>query len=120
VKPEEKARANIDALLKDAGWVLQDYEQLNRGAGMGVVVREFPLKEGFAVMIDFVACGTGSRLRIRIFALNLVRTSSVMALPNSSPAPREEAKTSWTALAGSFQSSSSRKGLSRCRLSVCA
>lgn len=42
--PEEKARQNIDRLLKAAGWKVQDYKELNLGAGLGVAVREVPLK----------------------------------------------------------------------------
>ncbi len=48
VKPEEKARKVIDELLTDAGWTVQDWEELNLGASLGVAVREFPLKSGFA------------------------------------------------------------------------
>ena len=48
VKPEEKAREVIDQLLIDAGWAVQDYKELNLSASLGVAVREFPLKSGFA------------------------------------------------------------------------
>ena len=49
LKPEEEARKKIDALLEKAGWLIQDYKDLNLGAGSGVAVREFPLKgAGFA------------------------------------------------------------------------
>jgi type I restriction enzyme R subunit len=48
VKPEEKARQRIDALLEAAGWSVQDRSQLNLGASLGVAVREFPLESGFA------------------------------------------------------------------------
>jgi type I restriction enzyme R subunit len=46
--PEEQARKRIDAQLTSAGWLLQDYRDLNIGAGLGVAVREFPLKTGEA------------------------------------------------------------------------
>jgi type I restriction enzyme R subunit len=46
--PEELARKNIDALLESAGWHVQDYARLNLGASLGVAVREFPLRTGFA------------------------------------------------------------------------
>jgi len=46
MKPEEKARQNIDQLLEQAGWKVQDYRELNLGASLGVAVREFPLKSG--------------------------------------------------------------------------
>jgi len=54
VKPEEKARQVIDKRLEEAGWVVQNFEELNLGASLGVVVREFPLKSGFADYLLFV------------------------------------------------------------------
>jgi type I restriction enzyme R subunit len=54
MKPEEKARKNIDKLLRNAGWGVQDYKELNLGAGLGVVVGDFPLKTGFADYMLFV------------------------------------------------------------------
>ena len=44
--PEEQARANIDRLLEQAGWDVQDADSINLYAGNGVAVREFPLKSG--------------------------------------------------------------------------
>ena len=35
-QPEQAARQEIDRLLQDAGWVIQDMDQLNLGAGLGV------------------------------------------------------------------------------------
>ncbi|MBN2015624.1 DEAD/DEAH box helicase family protein [Candidatus Dojkabacteria bacterium] len=52
--PEEKARKNIDELLNKAGWIIQDLNQLNLGAGLGVIIREFPLKKGPADYLLFV------------------------------------------------------------------
>ena len=60
MKPEEKARQDIDKLLVAAGWNVQDYRDLNLGASLGVVVRDFPLESGFAdylVFIDRKAAG---------------------------------------------------------------
>ncbi len=54
MKPEEKARQTIDGLLTAAGWVIQDKDQINLGAGDGVAVREFPVDEGFADYLLFV------------------------------------------------------------------
>lgn len=54
MKPEDAARNNIDRLLVQAGWVIQDYKDLNLGASLGVVVRNFPLKSGFADYLLFV------------------------------------------------------------------
>ena len=46
ITPEDRARLNIDKLLADAGWIVQDKRQTNLSAGRGVAVREFPLKAG--------------------------------------------------------------------------
>ena len=44
--PEEQAREQIDGLLRDAGWVIQDLAQANVSAARGVAIRSFPLKTG--------------------------------------------------------------------------
>ena len=54
MKPEEKARVQIDQLLEKAGWQVQDNHELNLGASLGVAVREFPLKSGEADYLLFV------------------------------------------------------------------
>ena len=54
MKPEEKARQQIDELLHAAGWSVQDYTSLNLSASRGVAVREFPLEAGFADYLLFV------------------------------------------------------------------
>lgn len=46
--PEQKARQQIDRQLEQAGWIVQDYRQMNITAGLGVAVREFPLTTGDA------------------------------------------------------------------------
>jgi type I restriction enzyme R subunit len=53
LKPEEKARQNIDELLQSAGWTIQDLQDANLGASLGVAVREFPLKSGIADYLLF-------------------------------------------------------------------
>lgn len=55
-RPEERARADIDASLVAAGWVVQDRDEMNLGAGRGVAVREFPMARGhgFADYLLFV------------------------------------------------------------------
>jgi hypothetical protein len=52
--PEEEARERIDPLLDAAGWRVQDRNELNLGAALGVAVREFPLTTGFADYLLFV------------------------------------------------------------------
>ncbi len=48
MKPEARARLKIDQILTDAGWQVQDYDQINLSAGLGIAVREYTLKSGFA------------------------------------------------------------------------
>ena len=53
--PEEKARKTIDKMLTDSGWIIQDYEDRNLSAGLGVAVREFPLGKDsadYALFLD--------------------------------------------------------------------
>src|SRR4051812_42606945 len=44
--PEELARREIDALLVQCGWLIQDYKKLDLSAGRGMAIREVRLKEG--------------------------------------------------------------------------
>jgi type I restriction enzyme R subunit len=60
MKPEEKARQNIDQLLESAGWTVQDISELNLGASLGVAIREFPLESGpvdYLLFVDRTAVG---------------------------------------------------------------
>jgi hypothetical protein len=52
--PEARARDQIDRQLQAAGWILQCRDDLNRTAGRGVAVREFPLPAGEADYLLFV------------------------------------------------------------------
>lgn len=52
--PEAKAREKIDARLTESGWVVQDKNQLNLGAGQGVAVREYPTDSGPADYVLFI------------------------------------------------------------------
>ena len=40
MKPEQRARQNIDEMLIAAGWNFQDVDQLNLGESLGVAVRD--------------------------------------------------------------------------------
>lgn len=58
--PEAKAREVIDAQLVSAGWLVQDRATMNRRAGLGVAVREYPLATGpcdYLLFVDGKACG---------------------------------------------------------------
>ena len=52
--PEQAAREKIDKLLIDAGWVLQDRDEFDRSAALGVAVREFSLPAGASDYLLFV------------------------------------------------------------------
>ena len=39
--PEQLARDQIDALLTEAGWAVQDKKAINFNAGQGIAVREY-------------------------------------------------------------------------------
>ncbi len=54
--PEEEARANIDKLLENSGWVIQDYKKINLSPslGLGIAVREFPTLKGPADYMLFI------------------------------------------------------------------
>ena len=43
--PEEKARIEIDKMLEQAGWVVQDRSDLNIRVSLGVAIREFVMKD---------------------------------------------------------------------------
>ena len=52
--PEQRARERIDALLRAAGWIVQDNADFNRNASDGVAVREFLLPNGPCDYLLFV------------------------------------------------------------------
>lgn len=60
MRPEEESRQNIDQRLAAAGWLVQDFSELNLRSSLGVVIREFPLKSGTAdylLFLDGMAVG---------------------------------------------------------------
>ena len=53
--PEQKARDNIDRMLAECGWAVQDKKKINFNAGLGVAVREYPTDAGpadYALFVD--------------------------------------------------------------------
>jgi type I restriction enzyme, R subunit len=53
-QPEQRARANIDAALTEAGWLVQSRKDMNVAAGLGVAIREFKTDAGFADYLLYV------------------------------------------------------------------
>jgi type I restriction enzyme R subunit len=54
--PEQQAREQIDGMLEAAGWRVQPYAAMNRAAGRGVAVCEFPLTTG---PVDYLLFANG-------------------------------------------------------------
>src|SRR5436309_6370756 len=54
--PEQKSRQEIDRQLEQCGWVVQSFRDMNISAGLGVAVREFPLKSGQADYLLYADC----------------------------------------------------------------
>lgn len=52
--PEQKARDQIDALLRQSGWVVQSNKKINLSVGLGQAVREYPTDTGPADYVLFV------------------------------------------------------------------
>jgi len=44
--PEQRARLVIDKNLELAGWIVQNRDHINLGAGPGIAVREVPMGDG--------------------------------------------------------------------------
>jgi type I restriction enzyme R subunit len=57
--PEELARENIDALLEQCGWIIQNRSTINLSAGRGIAIREGLLKGGEA---DYLLFADGKAL----------------------------------------------------------
>ena len=53
--PEQKAREQIDKLLRACGWDVQDYRAFNPAAGKGIALREVPVTSGrcdYLLLVD--------------------------------------------------------------------
>jgi type I restriction enzyme R subunit len=52
--PEQIARDNIDRMLAQSGWAVQDKKTINFNASLGVAVKEYPTDSGPADYVLFV------------------------------------------------------------------
>jgi type I restriction enzyme R subunit len=52
--PEQRARDNIDNLLKQSGWIIQSKNNINLNDGLGQAVREYQTDVGYADYVLFV------------------------------------------------------------------
>ena len=88
---EPEARAQIDRLLVAAGWHVQDPKAANLHAGLGVAIREFPLKDGhgfadYMLYVDGKAAGV-LEAKKKGFTLSGVETQSDKYLTDVEPFP---------------------------------
>jgi type I restriction enzyme R subunit len=61
VTPEELARQDIDRQLAQCGWQVQNRDEMNISAALGVAVREFPMLTGEA---DYLLYAAGSAIGV--------------------------------------------------------
>jgi len=54
VKPEDRARRNIDSMLADSGWNVQNLDEYDFGASVGVAIREFSVGRDAADYLLFL------------------------------------------------------------------
>lgn len=52
--PEQKARDQIDIMLKNAGWIVQDKKNIDHSVGKGIAIREYQTEIGPADYVLFV------------------------------------------------------------------
>ena len=80
MKPEDKARCEIDAMLQASGWAIQDYEDLDLSASLGIAVREFPLGKkavDYALFIRRNPVGVVEAKKIGLTLLGVVEQSEM-------------------------------------------
>ena len=68
ITPEDKARQTIDALLNQAGWIVQNRKDANIDAGPGIAVREFSLGQShgeadYLLFVNGQAVATGTDIK---------------------------------------------------------
>jgi len=55
--PEDIAREQIDRMLDQAGWAVQDAKAVNLYAKQGVAIREFKLRSGYGTA-EYLLCNS--------------------------------------------------------------
>jgi len=94
--PEAKAREKIDALLAEAGWLVQDRDDMNLTAGDGIAVREFKLEKGHGY-VDYLLFVDGDAVGVveakpagySLTSVEFQAKKYVEGLPKSLQAPRK-------------------------------
>ena len=96
--PEQKARDNIDALLRQAGWVIQSTKKIDLNAGLGQAVREYQTDIGpadYVLFVDKKAIGVieakrveeGQRLTTHEAQTESYAAASLKWIKNKEPLP---------------------------------
>src|SRR6266542_727921 len=94
--PEARAREKIDALLAQAGWLVQDHDEMNLTVGHGIAVREFKLEKGHGY-VDYLLFVDGNALGVveakpagySFTSVEVQAKKYVEGLPASLPAPQK-------------------------------
>src|SRR3984893_2704571 len=94
VTPEQRARAEIDADLTAAGWIVQNRDEIDLTAGRGIAVREFPMKPGFGfadylLYLDRKAVGAlEAKAQVTLTGVEAQSAKYAAGLPDGLPAHR--------------------------------
>ncbi|MGY2132372.1 type I restriction endonuclease subunit R [Hymenobacter sp. HD11105] len=92
--PEQQARLRIDQQLELAGWIIQDADKINLGAGPGIAVRELQTETGpadYGLIVDKKLAGIveakreGTSLIAVAEQTNRYQTSSTMYIQRAAP-----------------------------------
>jgi type I restriction enzyme R subunit len=94
-RPEDRARSNIDRLLTDSGWIIQNRDSINIEAGRGVAIREFLLAPGYGfadylLYVDGYAAGVveAKKAGVPLTEIELQTDRYSVGLLTKLPAPR--------------------------------
>ena len=80
--PEAKAREKIDALLEQAGWLVQDRDDMNLTAGDAIAVREFKLEKGHGY-VDYLLFVDGNAVGVWKPSRRAIRSPASRFRPRS-------------------------------------
>ncbi len=93
MKPEDRARVEIDRQLEQAGWTVQNADAVNLHAARGVAVREFPLATGhgkadYLLYVDQKAAGAveAKKIGTTLTAVEVQSAKYSAGLPSGLPA----------------------------------
>ena len=94
--PEAQARRKIDLLLDEAGWLVQDRDEMNVTAAEGVAVREFKLSRGhgfvdYLLFLDGKAVGVceAKPAGFPVLSVEVQAKKYVEGLPSALDAPHK-------------------------------